>query len=211
MWPQRSLKVTKGHEKTNVYNTASTFINVWIFLNFFENIHFMMMHLFHNMTCDLRGHLRSQMVTFCLKRSLSIASLALSLIYESLWNFLSILTLSNDPRGHLGHIRSLLYFERSISVTSIFMYRFWWNFQWVLIFKNHFLNLKYLLNIKNLLNLLLKLRSYGRFASLFRYNLKILTVFYASITVLALVWMRNLLRITILTLVWMRNLLRKYI
>ena len=75
--------------------------------------------LWHVTSEVIEGHITSS------KRSISIASLALSLIYESLWNFLSILTLSNDPRGHLGHIRSLLYFERSISVTSIFMYRFW--------------------------------------------------------------------------------------
>ena len=55
----RSQKVMKN---VNIYNTASTFINVWIFLKYFENIHLMMTHLFHTMTCDLRGHWRSHNV-----------------------------------------------------------------------------------------------------------------------------------------------------
>ena len=56
---RRSQKVMKN---VNIYNTTSTFINVWIFLKYFENIHLMMTHLFHTMTCDLRGHWRSHNV-----------------------------------------------------------------------------------------------------------------------------------------------------
>ena len=77
------------------------------------------------------------MVTFCLKRSLTIASLALSFMYESLWNFLSILPLwwsiffitwYVTSEVIEGHERS---WKTSISITLLalsLMYESFWNF-----------------------------------------------------------------------------------